>query len=450
MNAKFQVPTSKFQVAGIVLMWAYAWTAVAGQDVAVRPDDVVAAALEHSPSLRAVDQEVAAADARSRQARALSLPVIDARAAAAKYDGLEDAALGPTQVIPAVEDRYSASIGLTQPLFTGGRVSGQQESAGFQRGAAAENRRGARSDIALEALRAYWGWSKAFYLAESLCASVQRMETHDADMRNLKQAGLATDNESLATDVLLEQTRLQLESALHQVDTARARIAYLTGRELPDAAVPDQAEAAADLAMPPEPAALALAATNRPEAAARRLEAKSAASQADVSRADLYPQLYLTARYEQASPNLLDFPPAEEWKDDAFAGVTLTWSLLDWGLTRGKAAEARARAEQAALREQEASERIALEVREARIALNDALRRVAVAERAERSARRNLEAATDLWKNGLARHADVLDAHAQLTDSEYEVIAGRADVVLAEAALQHAMGRLDPSRKEAP
>ncbi|MBU1693000.1 MAG: TolC family protein, partial [Verrucomicrobia bacterium] len=141
-------------------------------------------------------------------------------------------------------------------------------------------------------------------------------------------------------------------------------------------------------------------------------------------------------------PNNLIFPPEDNWQYDAFAGVVLTWDLFDSGLTRGKTAEARARAAQASLWQQQVEDRIVLEVREARIGLVNSAQQVGVAERARKSAARNLQAATDLWQNGLARHADVLDAHAQLTDAEYELVAGRADVVLARAMLEHASGCL--------
>ena len=148
----------------------------------------------------------------------------------------------------------------------------------------------------------------------------------------------------------------------------------------------------------------------------------------------------LIARYEVANPNQYFFPPRAEWNHDAFAGIAVSWNIFDWGLTRAKAAEAQGRANQARLRSELVDDQIALEVREARISAQDAAARLGVAERAARSAQRNVQAATDLWQNGLARHAEVLDAHAQLTDAEYEIIAARAAVALAQAAIEHAIG----------
>jgi outer membrane protein TolC len=142
---------------------------------------------------------------------------------------------------------------------------------------------------------------------------------------------------------------------------------------------------------------------------------------------------------------MLIIPPADEWNDDGFVGITASWNIFDSGLTRAKVAEATARRDQARQRQQQTADRIALEVRAARVDLANANERLAVALRAAESARRSLKVADDLWKNGLTRHVELLDAHAQLTAAEYQVIATRADLELAGAALQHATGRLKGS-----
>lgn len=409
---------------------------------AVSPEQVVADALAHSPALRISSQEVDAARAERKGANAQALPSLTLEARAGRYEGLVEGALGPGITIPAIEDRYAAAVRLSQPLYAGGRIVNQKRSAAHRHAGARQRLQSTRADLILEALTAYWNWSKAFYSLEALRAAVARMEAHAADMRNLHEAGLATDNDTLATDVILDRTRLQLEEALRRVGLAEARIAFLTGAEVPAGAVPAKAEAAGGGTIPPIEDCAAAAVTRRPDRAAAELESRSAEAQARASRAGLRPQVALTAHYEQARPNLLNIPPADEWRDDAFAGIVATWDVFDGGLERARAAQARARAEQARLRLQQADEQIVLEVRAAGIDLSNARDRVAVSERAESSARRNVEAATDLWKNGLARHAEVLDAHALLTEAEAQVVASRADVALAQAAFDHAVGRL--------
>ncbi len=415
----------------------------------VAPDEIVGRAVEHSYALKTSAKEIDAAEARRTQSRAQFLPSVDADGRAAWYSGLKDITLGPGSSIPAVEDRYLAGVGLSQPLFTGGRLIGQKQGADAGAEAARQARIGVGADIVIQALRAYWLWSKAFYSVESFEAALARVRAHLADMQSMHESGLVTDNDLLATEVRVDETQLLLEEARRRVALARADIAYLTGAELAADAQPDRADTGETPAAPSEDEALRMAFINRPERAARRLDTRAAEENIKVQRAGYYPQFYFLARYEQGNPNPLIFPPENEWNYDAFVGFGATWNLLDWGLTRGRAAEAAARAWQARLRQEQTDDQIALEVKESRINLENALARVAVSEHARASAARNLQAATDLWEAGLARHSDVLDAHSKLTDAEFGVISAQADVELARAALEHALGLLnEPSGQE--
>ena len=448
-SASFSKPWKKqgvrFPVVGKVLC-AFVlslWFSSAVADEIVKPEHIVQAALAHSPALQMAAGDERATAARMQQARAAGQLNLSADARAAHYWGLSDQTLGPQIVIPGVPDRYGAGIQATQPLFTGGRVTRERAAANFAHTAAGHAQRGATADVTLAALSAYWDWSKAVNAVASFRAAVQRVEQHNTDMQNGRKAGLVTESDALATTVQMENTRLQLAEAGRRVETARAQLAYLMGRELPAAAQPLALAAQVPETNAGEKALVDLARTNRAEAAARKFEVRAAEEQMEAARAEGRPQFALTARYEQMRPNMLDIPPADEWNYDAFVGVTASWNIFDSGLTRAKVAEAAARREQARQRLQLTSDQITLEVRAARVNLANACERLVVARRTVESATRSLKAADDLWKNGLTRHVELLDAHAQLTAAEYQSIAASADVELARVALEHAMGKLN-------
>ncbi len=431
--------TQSFLIVAAILISAGPGSA--GESGSIVPcRQIVNDALAHSIQLQMTEQEVHAADARQAQAKAQGWAVLDVQAAASHYEGLEQSMLGPQLIIPLIDDRYNASIGLTQPVFTGGRIHAQKTGADFQKKAADHSQAAATADLILQAQTVYWNWAKAFHSVEVFKDALKRIEAHTADVRNQRDAGMATDNDKLAAEVLLDQTRLRLEEASRRVEMARAQIAFLTGYELKTEAAPEQAIPKTQGPISTERALVQTAVANREETSARQLETKASEAMVKAARADAKPQLFLSARYEQARPNMLDFPPADEWKDDWFAGVAMTWTLFDWGLVQARAREASARLAQARLRQQLQDEQITLEVKEARINLQNAIDRMGVTEHAENSARQNLATATDLWKNGMARHSDVLDAQAELTDAENERILARVDSVLADAALDHAVG----------
>ncbi len=411
--------------------------------VVIAPTQVVAAALDYSPALKSAGEDVAAAGAARDQARAAGLPSLGADGRAAFYEGLNDFTIGPEMTLPAVENRYAAAIGITQPLFTGGRISGNRRMAEDRRRGAESSLRARRSDVIHRTLTAYWTWSKAYYAAGSMQASVRWMEAHEADISNLHKAGLATENDALSTSVKLDQTRLKLEQAQRQTRLARAMLEFLTGIELPDEAIPMPAD------IPEAPATdgnldwIGSALTNRDDLQALQFDCSALRHNVAVQRAGYYPHFFANARYEIGRPNQLDIPPEDEWNDDAYLAVYASWNLFDWGLTRARVIEAGARANQAMHAARQQKDQVVYEVRMALINLENALTRLRVARRAAASAGLDLKAATDLWKNGMARHSDVLDAQSRLTEAEFEQISAAGDTALARAELEHAAGTLD-------
>jgi outer membrane protein TolC len=217
---------------------------------------------------------------------------------------------------------------------------------------------------------------------------------------------------------------------------------FLTGLALTGRARPQLPPSPADDV--PEETDLLRAAAGRPERRAAQQSVAAAEQDERAARGASRPDVFALARVEEGNPNGLFFPPEEQWQADAFVGVALSWNLFDSGLARSRTQAAATRAEQARLRLTELDDLLALDARDSRSALLDALDRVRFAGRVLESARRNLATATDLWRNGLARHADVLDAHSQLTDAEYQVSSARADAALARGGLARAAGRMPP------
>jgi len=402
------------------------------------PDDAVRLTLTHSQILKSHDEDIRAASARRQQASAGLMPQLDTRAQANHFEGLENQALGPVS-IPVIDNQFSASIGITQPLYTGGRASQQKLSTRLGEEAARHSLAASTSDLTLQALSSYWQWSKALAQAEALRDAVSRMKTLANDTRNLEKAGMATDNDRLAAEVALDQAQLQLDDVERQAGLNRIELSRLTGLALATGETPRMPESA-NLTLPSLDDSLGLAFSNREDLAALRLGAKASAALVEAARAEGRPQLALIARYEQGRPNQRDFPPDNQWRDDAVVGATVTWNLFDGGLTRGRTAEAQARALRELLGLQALEETVTEQVRTAHLNLQFNLSRLQTALHAESSARLNMDVATNLWKAGTARHSDVLEAQSKLTTSTAQRIAAQADIILAQAVLNHATG----------
>ena len=405
---------------------------------------IVADVLQHSYPLKMAGEQVTAAEAVKQQADAALFPSLDLDGRAAHYWGLKANNLGPDVWIPAIPDRYGGGIAFSQPLYTGGRISGHRAMADEQRRAAHSSLSASRVDVIYRAFTAYWLWSKAFYAAESFRAAVAWMESHDHDMRNLWKAGLVTENDKLSTSVRLDQTRLRLEEALRYTSLCRAAIERSTGKILPDDAVPVRPDSDSISSIKSKQELIKGALTNRPDIQAQKFMLNAARKNIQIQNANYYPQFNARLRGEVGRPNQLNIPPEDDWLFDAFIGVGASWNILDWGLTRGRVNEAKARANHVGYQLSQLNEQVVFEVRQALINLENAKTKVTVARRAEKSAKLDLKSATDLWQNGLARHSDVLDAQMRLTDASFDLVDASADVAIACAELDHAYGTSKP------
>lgn len=410
----------------------------------VRPEKIVGMALKHSIKLKSLVRDETAAKALEDQAIAQRYPQLSIDAKSQHYTGLTSFQVGSMLTIPEIENRYNAGATLNQPIYTGGRLKSLQQSAALGRRAVEKEQKATEASVIMEAFTGYWNWSMLYYQLDALRAAVQRMDAHARDIRNLKNAGMATENDVLSSEVLLEQTRLKYEEAIRKLEIVKAWIEYLTGEKLATNQMPIKPSASTNIVVLSEQELILAALQNRNERAAQILKVQSMEEKVRIVEAEYYPQVSVVARYEQARPNLMNFPPRDKWQDDAFVGVVVSWNVLDWGLRGAKVREAAARRDQTRLILEQIDDQIHYEVRSSRIKLLDALAKFAVSTRILEKATSNLAVVNDLWKNGLARHSEVLDAHAQLTEAQFGLISAGAEIEIARLQLQYAIGALSP------
>ena len=447
-TARSAVPTRKAYVSAILSHLLYAglcMTAGMAADAptnAPSPRDLVLRTLVYSPALRAAERETDAARQQHAQAMAAGRPSVEADASAGHYEGLKDAVIGPGVLIPSVADRYSARLGIVQRLYTGGEVSAQRRAARRMTEAAEAEYGSIRSRLAMDALAAYWSWSQAGSLTDALRDTVAWMEVHRLDVRSLREAGLANETDLLAAEAELERGRLRLSEAGRQADLARAALSRLVGAEIAAEQKPRQAPASFSEEGLPSLDATLLRVTNRVELARLEHNVQALEESVRAARAGGRPHVSAAAWYEEGQPNLYNFPLEEKWQDTAFVGLTASWTIFDSGLVKARVKEKIALRDAALGALDEARDQLRLDAQSAHIALGNALDRVRAAARTEAAAERNLRQATDQWKNGLARHSDVLDAEARHSEARCARLSACADVMLAKAGLAYATGDL--------
>jgi outer membrane protein len=401
---------------------------------------------EASAHLAELRSLAAAAGAGLTGARAERLPQIDASAGYTRQSDVPELRLtlpgvGSETVFPNIPDNYRAHLGLALPVYTGGRVANNVTASAQQLAAANQDLAQGRADLAQETATAYWNLVTARASERVLAESLADYDAHLKETRDRRDVGTAAANEVLAVSVQREQAELARLQAANSAAVANANLLRLLDLP-PDTSVePTEplAEPAAGAEPPETLAAAAFAA--RPEIIALRSRIAAGRASAEAARAARRPQANLSAGYDYANPNTRILPLEARWKSSWSVGAVVSLSLFDGGRTAAAAAQIDAQADALGHRLEDLERRVRLEITQRLLELATARRAAAVADRNLDSAHENVRVARDRYHEGVIPSSELLDAETALLRAALDRTSALAQVRLALANLERAVGR---------
>jgi outer membrane protein TolC len=192
--------------------------------LALADSDIVRAAVEASPSVRAARAAEQAGTAATRSARSAYLPGLRVTGG---YNWANQ-----TQVIGSVKPGWSVALGTSVPLFNGF----QREDAITHADAAAEVARVTALDATREARTEAARLLSALRFAEqNIALAEEGVQSAAEDLRvqsERYQAGISTELDQLTSQLAVTQARLRLVAARFNYLTTRAQLEALIGRTL--------------------------------------------------------------------------------------------------------------------------------------------------------------------------------------------------------------------------
>jgi outer membrane protein TolC len=400
-----------------------------------------------SPRLEQLSSLVGAGEAGVDQARAARQPDIDVSARYSRLSDIPEFAIvqpdGSRQVIfPNIPNRYSARLGLSVPLYLGGRIRSGIEAAARLTKAATGDLAAARADLRLEVTDAYLQVVRASEQEGVIAESIAAFDAHLTDVRNRIEYGLAARNEELAVSVERDRAELSRLQAAGVRAVAMANLVRLLG--LPPGSTVETVEQLAaakiddgdhDLANLVD---RALERRSERAAAVSRLQAARAA--VEVRRAGTRPAVVAAAGYDLARPNTMIVPPQDQLDDSWNVSINLSYRLFDGGKTRAAVRQAEAEAAAAAHRLEELDRAIRQQVTASLYQLQTARSAVPVAAAGRESAKESLRVARDRYREGLIPSSELLDAEVALLRAGLDHTTALARLRLAMAGLDRAVG----------
>jgi outer membrane protein len=388
--------------------------------------EAIAMAYASNPQLAAAQAQQDALTEAPEQARAAGRPTIAAVAGA----GYDELGFGRTA---------SASVAVGLPIWTGGRVPSAVRAARGDVAAGAEDLRDMEAAILQSVVVAYGGLLYSQQAVEIARVGIERLDRQVAEARSRFDLGRATRTDVAQLEAQRASVVASLADAEGALATAAATYRAVVGRDanMLSAEVPPPLGLPATLAEARDQTA-----QNNPLILGQSYAVKAAAARVDQARSEGAPSLDATGAYGRGARllggDVHGFEPA------ASAGITIRLPLSNGGFVRSRVRQA-----EALLR----AERFGADAaaREAIRATDSAWASLVAAQTRLRA---NVEglAAADLALRGvraeygfaLRSTIDILVAEQSFRAAQLAVAAARTDVLVAQATLLRATGRLGP------
>jgi len=408
-------------------------------------EEAIAQGLANSRRLAELEARSEAADYAIRGRQAADMPTISAQGGYTRTNHVDIFAIQapgqPLQVVyPDIPDNFRARLDVQWPIYTGGRTDALERAARAERGAVGKDLEAARADLRLEITRAYWAAVTAADTEVVLRRSLDAVEAHLADVRARLNQGLVPPNDVSSAAAQAAHQKLLAIEATNLRGIAQADLARLIGRDSATVATPPP------FVQPPvtdTAVAELISRALRDRAERQGLEQRvvSAEERANAVQATKVPQIGVGGGYDYARPNPRIFPRTGEWKPSFDASVNVTWTLWDGGRRSAEYGEARANAAALKTRIEDFDRQVGFEVRSRSLELASSREGVTAAEEEVRAAVDAERVVGERYKAGVATSTDVLDAQVARLQAELDRARAIANVRLAEARLERAIGR---------
>lgn len=409
--------------------------------------DAIALAYRTNPSLLAQRANQRALDETVVQARANLRPELNVTASA-NYTRTDSAGTGPIDVngdgIPDIAGSGGASennsgnvtIGLSQSLYTGGRVARaiSAAEAGVLEGR--ETLRDVEQQVIVAVVQAYVDVLRDMEILAIRQENLQVLRRQLEESNARFEVGEITRTDVAQSEARLAQAESDLASAQAQLSTSRAVYAAVVGQSPGDLVAPTPlVQSPGDF-----DAALAVALERNPGLMAAIYNQRQAEEAVAQARAAFRPTAGLSASYG-GSDELRGFDPTQQ---TAFrAGATVSIPLFTGGLNRSRVAQALEQANAAQIAVEGERRTVLREASAAFASLLSARAGVTANEEAVRAARVAAEGVRQEQSVGLRTTLDVLNAELELRGAQISLAAARRNDYVAQAQLLAAMGSLD-------
>lgn len=334
---------------------------------------------------------------------------------------------------------FAGSVLVTQPVFMGGAITAMNRMADINE-EMMENSADARRQAVLYAVdQAYWQVVSLKHKQELAQSFLDVVKKLDSDVQKMISEGVATRSEGLSVNVKVNEAEMTLQKVNDGLTLSRMLLCKEIGLPLDtDIALADEKDGAPQLPTVNHK----LSAIDRPELRMLQNSVELSRQTTNLLKAGNLPQVALTGGYAISNPNVLN---GYEKKFGGFwnVGVLVRIPIWNWGDVAYKVRAAKNATAIAALELDEARELIDMQVSRSSLRVEEANKRLNMAQAAIERAEENLRVANLGFQEGVITPTTVMEAQTAWLQARSQLIDAQIDVRMSQIDMQKALGTLE-------
>ncbi len=441
----------KYHSVRIIFCMLWIVSSAMGQSRIMTLDECISMALKNNSELKIQRESIQESDARVKQVKSGRWPQFNAEATYLRFSDVMEIDLAsrmsdllPLQLPPTLlrfgdEDNYAVNVSVTQPIFTGFKLSNSIGAAEYLLRAEQSVAEAQVNQLIFQVKRTFYMLLTAGQMKQVALLSLQSMEAHLGDVRNMHQQGMLPKNEVLKAEIKKSEISRLISQSENRITLITKSLSNLIGLDLDTEIIPDaqllDTPFSIDLSTAPDQAL-----QNRPETAQLAHQAKALRHQLNSVKADYFPMISFIGHYEYGKPGLNKLE--NKWMDYWTLGIAAKWSLWDWGLKRSKVLQAEASLRRLDESEVELHRAIQLDIEQCTLKINEAEELTRILSQTKAQAEENFRLVSDQFSQGLVMNTEYLDAETQLTRTKIEELQAMTDYQIAVADYERAIGKL--------
>lgn len=334
------------------------------------------------------------------------------------------------------------SLNISQPVYTGGAVTGAIELAGLKSTAARYAFEFRRDNIRIQLTGLYldiYKYTNLGRVVESNTASARKVL---AEMKARYEQGTALKNditryELLVSDLELEQVRIK-----NTLEILNNNLVTVAGLPEGSVVVPDSAILLKSLPVQGEDWWQQEAAVSSPSLSLARNSVDICRKAETIVRAERMPKIGIQAGWTMDGPILVEIPPVNRNLSYWYVGVGVSYNLSSLYKSNKSLARSRAATRKAMDELDAAEENVSMAVRTDHVRYLEAYETLKTRRKGVELAMRNYHTVATRYAEGMALVTDMLDAANSRLDAEQQLVNARIDIIYYYYKLLFTTGRI--------